>query len=355
MATTGQQFARLIRQKIDQSYSLFYDDARLNRLIKESIFRGLEKDYLALSTQKEYDELRNFLKTNVEIDLVNSSLYLDPIQISNAVFVGATPTTATITTAKPHYLQDNQQVTISGIIGITPNPNVVATITNVTTNTFEYDYGTGAVSGTYTPNSGIVTPNNIVPNYNHYLYSEAKILEQKATITAVQTGSQTIITTSSPHYLRTNDIIDISGVVGVTGINTQHTITVLNSTKIRIGTTSGTYVSGGAISLVYQNQARLYRSDQKGFVFAKPTNDSPKYSIGDGIMFYTPTTQSVLIDYVTELPIEIDVTDTVIDLELYFPYKFLTYLADECVLNAGAQMRDMELQQSATAAIINNP
>lgn len=355
MALVGTEYKKLLEQKIDKAFSAYYNNNQWNRIIKESWYRAAELKYRGLTDQKEFDELRNIIRKNFVVTLSNSCLHLDAIQISNATAVGGVTVVVTITTAKPHHLVTGQSVTASGIAGLTPSGvNGTYTITVTSTTTFTYSFA-GTAGGSYTANTGIVTPANSITNYYHYLTSKILVLGTAVNITAVTTGATTTITAAS-HNLRTGDTVVIASVGGVTGINATHTsITVLNKDKFRIGTTTGTYTSGGTVQLQSYNYVNQLRSDQKAFIYSAATADFPKYEIGDGVIFYTPTTTECTIDYLIEQPQVIDVADSTIDLEQWYSPKFLYYLADQIVLNAGADIRDQEIQQSAAGAIVNNP
>lgn len=348
MATTGADLKAYLNQKFDQAYSAYFDDTKLNRLIRESAYRSAEIKYRELLTQKQYDELRGFLKVNQVLTLSNSRLYTDPIQIVNVT--GSAP--ITVTTSRPHYLVTGQSVTLSEIQGTAPLPNGSFAITVTGTRTFTANTSFG---GAYVANTGLVTPANAITDYYHYLTSKAYILGTAVNITAVTTGATTIVTAPG-HNLRSGDSVGILNVGGVTGINTQHDdITVLNATKFQIGTTSGTYTSGGTVQLVNYNYATLLRPDKKTFVYSSANANFPKYEIGESMIIYSPSTTEVTIDYMAKLPFEINVTDDTVDLEIYYNPKFLYYICDQIVLNEGSQVRDGEIQQSASQAIVNNP
>lgn len=356
MATTGATYKLYLQQKLDQAYSTYFDDTKWNRLIKESFYRSVEKKYLDLRAQKEYDEIRNFIGNNVLVGLSNGRLYLDALQITTVTASGVGTVTVVVNTKKPHYLEIDDRVTTSGILGFTFTINGNAAVTTVNSATeFEYEIA-GTAGGSHTPDTGIVTPDSAIVDYYHYLYSEVLMLYPSINVSSVVTGTTTSITTSSPHYLRSGDNVLIENVAGVTGINTTHaSINVLNTTKFSIGTTTGIYTGSGSVQRSKYESSRFRRSDQKGFVYTDPSNDFPKHTIGDGILFYDPSSSSVIIDYIKEIPFEIDVTDDVVDLENWYPFKFLSYIADEIILNAGAQIRDVEIQQSAASAIVENP
>lgn len=356
MPTTGAQYKLYVQQKIDQVYTSYYDDSKLNRVIKDSFYRSVEKKYEELRAQKEYDEIRNFIGNNVSVNISGGRLYLDSLQITTVTAVGAGTVTVTITTAKPHYLQVGERITTSGIAGFTFIVNVNTDITAILSST-QFQYQTaGTAGGAHASNTGVVTPDASIVDYYHYLYSDALVIYPSNNISTVTVGTNTIITTSTPHMLRSGDNVLIEGTTGVTGLNTTHTnVNVLNTTKFSIGTTTGIYTGGGTVQRSVYNSVRFRRSDQKGFVYTQASNDFPKVTIGDGVLFYNPQTTNVVIDYIKQIPHEIDVTDTVIDLEEWYPFKFLMYIADEIALNIGGQIRDPEIQQTSASAIVDNP
>ena len=54
---TGAQFWSYLQQKIDKAYSAYLDNAKANALIKESMYRSIERMYHQISFEKEEDEL----------------------------------------------------------------------------------------------------------------------------------------------------------------------------------------------------------------------------------------------------------------------------------------------------------
>ncbi len=83
-------------------------------------------------------------------------------------------------------------------------------------------------------------------------------LDITAFVLTADNANPGLVTTTSPHYLQTGDVVIISNVVGATGYNgTAFTITVVNATSFTIGadaTAFGVYVSGG---FIYSNRSRL--------------------------------------------------------------------------------------------------
>lgn len=358
---TGADFSLYIDEKIDAAYSAYFDNTKKNRLIRESIYRAAERKYLGLETQKEFDELLSFFQARKVVSLINgggtsSLLYLGVRQITSVTYTAGPNSLVTVTMRYPHYLTNGQSIITSGILGITSTINGSWSVINITSTTFQFQTAL-TFTGTHTANSGTITCTNMLTNYYHYLTAKGKIDSPATTITNVKVGTTTVIT-SANHNVRVGDTVTISGVVGVTGINSSFTVSaVYSSSKFGVpASTSGTYVSGGTATRSNYNYLKQLRADQKAFVYTNATVDFPKWEMSDGIMFFYPNTISeVTIDYITKLPHEIDVADTVIDIEIYYPPKFLYYIADQIALNAGGQMRDGEIQNTEAQAIASNP
>jgi hypothetical protein len=77
-------------------------------------------------------------------------------------------------------------------------------------------------------------------------------------VTGITNANPGVVTTGLTHGFSTGQVINITGVVGMSGINnTPLTITVLTPTTFSIGkntTSSGTYVSGGVVTPNLRNQ-----------------------------------------------------------------------------------------------------
>jgi len=63
----------------------------------------------------------------------------------------------------------------------------------------------------------------------------------------------------------------------------------------------------------------------------------------------------VYIDFIKQPETFIDPTDTLLDLEEYYPYKFLEYVCETAVRLFAGPTRDQFLYQNAMNEIIQNP
>lgn len=361
---TGSEFSAYLNQKIDKSYSSYFDNTKLNRLVRESIFRSAEKKYLNYQTQKTFDELWSWAVARKTVSLItggagstSSLLYLNSRQIQSITYTAGPNSLVTVNTTYNHYLTAGQAITLSGILGISGGINGPWNIVNATdANTFTIQTAL-TFTGTHTANSGIFTTVNMLTDYYHYLYSKGKINATAVTITNVKAGTSTAITAAN-HRLRVGDAITIAGVVGISGINSAFTVSAVYSVdKFAVAvSTTGTYTSGGTVTRQVSSDIKIQRADQKAFVYSQPTEEFLKAEMSDNILFLYPNTvYEVTIDYLRTIPHEIDVADNVVNLELYYPAKFLYYIADECALNAGGMVRDGEIQNTEQLAIQQNP
>lgn len=82
---------------------------------------------------------------------------------------------------------------------------------------------------------------------------------------ATHSAGVVTVTVSATHYLRAGDLIQIAGVVGMTDLNTTHTVTeVVSNTQFKVAlTTAQSYTSGGSWQRTYPWGActkRIYRT-----------------------------------------------------------------------------------------------
>lgn len=73
---TGLEFYQQLQQKYDKAYSQYLDNTKANRLVKEAIYRLIDKLYMSLDDQKGYDELIEFIKNDVSIAVSTGKITL---------------------------------------------------------------------------------------------------------------------------------------------------------------------------------------------------------------------------------------------------------------------------------------
>lgn len=69
---TGAEFYLQLQQKYDKAYSQYLDVTKANRLIKEAMYRLVDKISQLMDTQKEFDELSELIRFDQSITVANS-------------------------------------------------------------------------------------------------------------------------------------------------------------------------------------------------------------------------------------------------------------------------------------------
>jgi hypothetical protein len=93
-----------------------------------------------------------------------------------------------------------------------------------------------------------------------------------------------------------------------------------------------------------------------------PKVEQPRYELANKLIkvygsaiFGGETCKGVTLDYLARPQIEINVSDNIIDLTLYYSEKFLYLLIDTAVKMVAEQVRDIELFNTSSQDIIQNP
>ncbi len=131
---SGKNLADAIQETWGHDYSAYFDDARINELIKEAFIKAIEVKYADITSEKNTDQLFTLIKTSVpftltgnQIDLLTIPQYLHvlALQTTYSVLLYAHITGATnakpvmITLDKLTNLRDGDLVNISGVQGNT--------------------------------------------------------------------------------------------------------------------------------------------------------------------------------------------------------------------------------------------
>lgn len=359
--TTGADLYRYIQDGIDQEYSAFLNTAYGNRLIRESIILTAEKMYSTNRTQKTVDELSPLTVLDRSIPVRNNRFYTTPLNITSITFVG---TTVTLSVGQAHGLSIGDTFTVSDVQGIVVGgAYTVITVPTTTSVTFVEP----AVSGTYTPNTGNVTHGYMLPDMQHPLVIETTFVETLPSdlfgISSVGTAPVPYVSFTYKTTVRTGSVIRISGALGVTGLNgtfyckqrnRNSYFLFLDANFTQAATLSGTYQGSGVARVVVKEYATRLHSDRR----IAPSSDAnpwrPKYGISDNTILLYPqeqTCESVKVDYLKQPPFEVSVTNTTLDLELYYNFKFLMRVKDECVIQFMFRMRE---DGQAQAEMVNS-
>jgi hypothetical protein len=369
MLTTN-DILKLFNQKIDKTYTGYFDNNKLNRWFYEALLEGVESKYLKLDQQKIYDELRWLVSTEQPYNAFNNKVFLQPMLITS---ISYTSTTITFTTEFDHNLLAAGNVTISNVgtqILVSGNSiDGVYTINSVTNNTFTVSVPAHP-TGTYTQITGLVSSGVWVYDYWHQFTLKCIFEEPlEYTIESIKTGTQTVINFVEPINLRPNEIIVISGITG-TGdiIYLNDTFGVLKNTDysitLDVNTTGGVYTSGGTFIRLQEQYARYNFSDRKISEFGIPSVIHPKFEIADLYMKLYPENRvcrSIKLDYLRKPKYLIEFVDfnntslLNFDWGTRYPEKLLYYVIDKAVLLAAEGIRDSEAIQIESKQIVENP
>lgn len=363
---TGADLSLYFDDKIDQSYSAYLDDSRKNSIFRDAYIRLLEERYANLSTQKNYDEITNLIKTNESYTINNNRIYTANLKVTDVAIFDATH--FTITTLMPHNFITGDSVTISGVTGTLTMTQANATfiIANVTTYTFRITVA--SATGVYTADTGVVTGAKIIADYYHLLTVKCKFsLLSTLTITGATNTSPIKVTVSEYNNLRSGDLVTIASVGGNTAANATSYIKKVSSKVFQLYSDAklttpvagnGVYTSGGTLTNVYDEYAKPYYSDRKISAYGIPNVYEPKFETAESSLIFYPTTETcseITIDYIRTQLVEIDVADDTIDLELYYNSKFLYALIDRAMQIFTVMLKDGELYKLEANEIQINP
>jgi len=135
---TGAEFYLQLQQKYDKAYSQYLDTTKANRLIKEAMYRLVDKISQLMDTQKEFDELSELIRFDQSI--VVSGVAVQPndyYHLLRMSFLFSDEITFTaingnVVTASKHGLRPGDKISAAP-------PLVDATVTKVSSTTFTLD------------------------------------------------------------------------------------------------------------------------------------------------------------------------------------------------------------------------
>jgi hypothetical protein len=187
---TGVEINQIFSQQIGQTYSGVEDIAKKNRRFKKALINAIEEKYRNLNEQREYDELRDVIKTNVIASLVNNSVDIVLNDISHVLSIkakykkditnlvikditNATPIVINLFT--PNNIRSGDTLSISGVQGNQAANGEYTAIVNG-----RFKVGLYTANGPTTGNGQFVqSPNQKISrvfyNYCQFLKSDEKI------------------------------------------------------------------------------------------------------------------------------------------------------------------------------------
>ncbi len=346
--TSGLELKKYFENKVDKSYSKFVDNTKLNRIFKMALSNLSEKKYMGLETQKEYDEMRYAIHTEMVFPISNNKISIAPLMISNITTTGFI---VTITTLTEHNLDIGQVVNVSGVQGLSTTPNINGEITvyNIPSPT-SFSYVATFIGGTYTPNTGLITHNRMIDDYLHLFTVKCKTRENIRGLQVSQCLNRTpVITIFNKHNnLATGEKIvianhpnnDINGTFYYEAITTKKGRLWMDETRLLAVVAPDSSDAGGTVSREYYEYAEPLYSDRKISSFEVSTPTNPKVQTADAFLKFSPDTTEITIDYFSSNIAEVDVSNNTFDLELVFPFKLLMRLVDEAIMIYTSPSRD---------------
>lgn len=153
------------------------------------------------------------------------------------------------------------------------------------------------------------------------LFDISALVGSQLSVADISNANPGVVTTNLSHGLTTGNVVTLSGIVGMTGINgVPITVTVLTSTTFSIGintTSSGTYVSGGSISPNPRNITVSINDypDTYNVLFVNPVQQIVTMTVTwntTSANFVTPAAiaqlaQQPLVNYINNLPVGVPI------------------------------------------------
>jgi len=363
----GTDFKRILETKYDKTYSAFLNSTKQNDLVSEALTASLLDGYRMLQREEAFADMSNIIVTNKVFLVNNNQIYLWTLDITDVTF---SVLVVTVTTRLPNNLAIGDSVTLQNIAGfVAPTLNGTAhAVTAVTSNTFSFNIA--AISGTYTANTGQLVSHQLggidklVPNFNYLLATKQKYHQNIGVKIIGATNAQPIVVTvDKRNNLKTGEFINQSGIVGNTNANGNFYIKKLNNFKYALYrdkdltipvSGNGSYQGIGVVSRIVYKVGTPVFSSTKIDSFEQASISNPKYERGDGFLKLQPSDQTcieVSLDYIKVAPVDIDVTNSVIELEDTYSIEFLYYVMAKAVNLFAQYYRDQELYQTSAIEI----
>lgn len=289
MAFTGLNFSDQIDIISDLAYGTYFDPAKKNSLIKESLIKMVSLKYAGLDTQAEYDELYQFIKTKSSFIATNNSIDISPVGV----------------------IQDYMHLLAIRPVFSVPTSVIIDGATNATPIVIQLDRKTMLRDGSYVLLAG-ATQNTSINGYRYL----RQVNSYKYAL-----------------YLDSNLLVPVPGngtTAGTITLNIVHQNSFCTQYK------SGEKGTGFMVPTLYRPMFEI----ANGLIKLYPDNETCNSAYIDYI--------KKPLD--SQLP---DITNNVIDLENTYSLRFLYYWADQVVKTYGEIMREYNVVQMQDREIIN--
>ena len=372
---TGLDLSKLFEDKIDNSYSDYVSDAKMQRAFDNAFLRIIENKYRGMDTQKEFDELSELMVIDKRLLINNDRFRTVAVPIAS---VTTDPTTTIFTFAAEHNLVEDDTFTVSDVSGTLTGVNTTHTVTAVSITSDTVITLATPSTGTATANTGSATTQHLstdsmLPDYLHVLAIKSYMYDTSTdgySPYKVQAGTPGIVEFFRPNKIRSGDYVHSAD---LSGTNPQQFIILkrINEFKYEIYdasdrtmntpipvTVAPPNLSDFVLRPVEENWAKYLQSDRRISQSGKPTVNEPRFNQHKNFILMHPQNAScpaVDVDYIRKPEVVIDVTDNVRDLNLFYSETLLNRLTDEAVKMFYQEVRDPNQYQIADREMIDNP
>ena len=367
---TGLNLKRLFEDKIDNSYSDYVSDPKMQRAFDNAFLRIIENKYRGLDTQKEFDELSELMVIDEFLVINNNRFRTTPVPIASATAAGE------FTFSAEHNLIAGDQFTVQGPTGY-PNLGQTFTVVTVPTDT------TLTVAGPITPitiednghaltvaqNTGF---RNMLGDYLHVLAIKAYMYDTDESIPIYKgyAGTPASIEFFRPIKSRDKDFVFGSFLQSVPTDVGFALVKQVSEFKYEVYaavyppnfntplTLSQAQIDSIVdVSPVEVNWAKYLQSDRRISKSGEPSIDEPRFNQHKNFILMHPqgaVCRAVNVDYIRKPEVEIIVTDNERDLSLFYSETLLNRLTDEAVKMFYQEVRDPNQYQIADREMIDN-
>jgi len=355
---TGLDLKRLFEDKIDNSYSDYVSDPKMQRAFDNAFLRVIENKYRGLDTQKEFDELSELLVIDRDVVVNNNRFRTKPIPLDS---VAGT----TFTFSAEHNLIAGNTFTVQDTG--TGNDGLTFTVASVT-NTIEVV--TTTIGVPVTSNTGSVVSEDIMlEDYLHILAMKVNmysLLENDTDpLYKLYNGTPAVVEFFRPAKIRTFD--RVAGIILNDPYGTAY-VKQISEFKYEIYSDKDLLVPFTVLNApsplptikaakVHSNWAKYLQSDRRISRSGEPTLINPRFNQDRNFFLVHPqdkVTISVSVDYIRKPNISILVTDNSLDLSLFYSETLLNRLTDEAVKMFYQEVRDPNQYQVADREMIDN-
>ena len=365
---TGADILVEFNRQIFKAYSTFYNNTKMNGLLKKALVVSLEQQYEELSEQKNFDALSPVIKLNQVFKLNNNRINTAPLDIVNITHAAD----FTVTTRIKHNVKVGDLVTLANVAGFATSINGVQQVT-LLQNDYSFEFAATFTAGSYTAGTGQITVHELnqvskmVADYNHLLAVKAKfeqVLTYKVT-DVTNTQPIKIVLDTINNNIVSREMVNVSGVLDNTNANgdkyfkkiNRKTFGLYNDEDLSVSTTSngsGAFQGLPKLKRIFYNYCVPTVSIEKINNYDDASMSKPKFEQGDMTIRIMPENvvcTEITMDYISNAVVFIDVADSNVDLLDTYNQEFLYLVISRAVQIFGAEVNDQQKYQTAAIEV----